>query len=457
MPWLSRKDQTEVATQGFLSGLFGMEANAAIYPHADFLGNAYHGYAKNELVYACIMEKATSMPEAPLRVYGRNGLGEPREDHPLRVLLANPNPVLSEFELFEMTCVHLDLAGNAFWEVVLDRMGRPVQLWPMRPDLMRLNVDSRGEPHYFYIVGGRPIPVGPILHFRYPNPRDLYFGQAPMRPAMRAVALDNEATDFVKALLQNRAVPGAVVTTQQKIDETQADRLKAKWINAFSGSHRGEPVVFQAGMDVKMLGLNPEQLEFPDLRSIAETRICSSFGVPPILVGAKAGLDRSTFANYAEARRALWEETLMPLQRRVRDVIVAKLLPLTTGNQVKPRTVEVRFDNSGVLALRESEQAIWERANNALRAGAITVADFRNIVGLPPVAGADVFLRPAGVIPTNADGTPVNEPAPPPEPTPPPDGEPTPAEGRMASFEEWLKQLGYERRNGATHHQMEAQ
>jgi phage portal protein BeeE len=161
-------------------------------------------------------------------------------------------------------------------------------------------------------------------------------------------------------------------------------------------------------MDVKVLGLNPSDLEFPDLRTISETRICSAFGVPPILIGAKAGLDRSTFANYKEARTSFWEETIMPLQRRISDVITSRLLPQVLDAEfTTPRRVTVQWDRSQVLALKESEHAIWERANNALRAGAITVADFRRIVGLPAVEGADVFLRPAGVVPTLADGTPT--------------------------------------------------
>jgi hypothetical protein len=71
--------------------------------------------------------------------------------------------------------------------------------------------------------------------------------------------------------------------------------------------------------------------------------------------------------------------------------------------------VKVKFDRSEVLALKESEQAIWERATQGLRAGAITVNDFRRTVGLPTVDGGDVFLRPAGVIPTDASGTPTDD------------------------------------------------
>ncbi|MFE9337757.1 phage portal protein [Streptomyces sp. NPDC007063] len=411
MGWLTGGVESKsVEGRAFGSTLgFGSMGGEADYPGQGFLSLAAAGFSRNELVYACIMEKATSLPEAPLRVYGPDGLGEPRESHPLRQLVANPNPMLSEFEMFELTCIHMDLAGIAFWEIVRDRVGRPAQLWPLRPDLVRMMRQRDGRTRYGYLVGGGLVDLGTdVLAFRYPNPVDPLVGQAPLRPAVRAVALDNEATDFVKSLLQNRAVPGVVITTQQQVDKDISDRLAARWKQKFSGAKRGEPAVLQKGMDAKVLGLNPSDLEFPDLRTIAETRICSAFGVPPILIGAKAGLDRSTFANYKEARTSFWEETIMPLQRRIGDVIGNQLLPQVLDSQfTTPRRVTVQWDRSQVLALKESEQAIWERATQALRAGAITVADFRRIVGLPAVEGSDVFLRPAGVVPTMADGTPT--------------------------------------------------
>lgn len=403
MGWLTNRTEPE-APAGYLSGMIG--PSNPVYPVPGFLSYANHGFGRNELVYACIMEKATSMPEAHLRVYGPDGMGDPLENHPLRMLLANPNPVVSEFELFELSVTHLDLAGMAAWEIVSDRSGRPAQIWPLRPDLIRFVVQPDGTVKYWYDIGHGMVPLGPVVLFKYPNPVDMYVGQPPLRPAVRAVALDNEATDFVTGLLQNRAVPGTVVTTQQEIDDATVKRLRARWNESFGGSRRGDVAFMQAGMDVKVLGLNLDQLEFPDLRSIDESRICMTLGVPPVLVGAKVGLDRSTFTNYGEARRSLWEETIMPLQRRFKDAIVRDLLPLVQPGP-RPRRTSVRWDTSQVLALRDSETEIWTRATNALRAGAITVNMFLRMVSLPEQPGADVFLRPAGVIPTDASGRPM--------------------------------------------------
>jgi HK97 family phage portal protein len=380
--------------------LDGVGSSSPDYPGSTFLSHVREGYEKNELVYACIEERVTSMAEAPLRVYDAGGRrGDTREDHPLRQLLANPNPLMTEFEMAEMLQLHLDLAGNAFWEVIADRAGRPAELWPLRPDLVRMK-RSGNTVSYGYEMRGRTVGVD-VLHFRLTAPVDGLVGTAPMRPALRATALDNEATDFVKTLLQNHAIPGVVVTMsdlESVLDEATTNRLKTKWKQSYGGSKRGEPAFLQAGMDVKTLGLSLKDLEFPDLRTISESRICMSFGVPPILVGAKVGLDRSTFANYKEARSSFWEETIMPLQRRVRDTISARLLPRFLGPG-KPR-VMLGHDLSGVLALRESEESRWTRATEAFRAGGLTLNDFRHEIGVPEVSGGNVFLVPSGVVAT---------------------------------------------------------
>ncbi|WP_116051688.1 phage portal protein [Amycolatopsis palatopharyngis] len=451
MGWLTGK--TEAKTSGasapevksvgggaFLSSILGGgSGDEALYPEPGFESHANVGFRRNELVYSCIMEKATSFPEAPLRVYGGDGIGEPRENHPLRVLISNPNAALSEFELMELTSIHLDLAGNAFWEIVLNRAGVPVELWPLRPDRVRIKPQRNGQHEYSYVLDySREVPLGTdVVHFKLPNPLDPYLGQPALRPALRAVALDNEATDFVKALLQNRAVPGVVIETEQKIDQALTERLEAKWFQKFGGNRRGAPAFLQKGMKPHVLGLNLKDLEFPDLRTISETRICMALGVPPILVGAKAGLDRSTFANYGEARSAFWEETLMPLQQRMQQTIAKKLMPyFETGP--RPRRKVVRFDNSLVRALRESEGKRWELATQALRAGGITINQFARQVGLPTNPDADVYLRPAGVIPTDAAGRPLFEQLPGTSPVDEPDEPLTDDQKRIAEALHWM-------------------
>lgn len=395
--------------------------DGALYPDSSFELFARLGMGRNELVGACITEKASSLPQSTLRVYPDPlGQGEALEDHTLRRLLADPNPVTNEFEFFELQMVYKDLAGACWTLIERGRDATPARLWPLRPDKLRVQPSPNPrEPwryRWLYVPDlGRPDLMVPIeqadmIRVRYPNPLDDYFGWPPLRPAARAIALDNAATDYVDTLLRNAAVPGVVVTTQQTIDDTVAERLGRRWRMKFGGPRRGEPAFLQAGMDVKVLGLSLQQLTFGDLSASSEARICMALGVPPILIGARVGLDRSTFANYGEARVSFWEETMMPDQGRFLAGFSQKLLPGFTG--VGRRRIFLRWDNAGVLALRESEGSKWERATNALRSGGITINDFRRAVGLPPVDGGDVFLTPAGVAPTPLGAAPPAPPAP---------------------------------------------
>jgi hypothetical protein len=112
------------------------------------------------------------------------------------------------------------------------------------------------------------------------------------------------------------------------------------------------------------------------------------------------GLEHNAYKDFREARLQFWEETMLPEQRRFIDPVRGRLLKPFLG--VGRRSVRVAWDNSEVLALKEALDSKWSRATNALARGGITVNDFRMEVELPTVPGGNVFLVPAGVVPTVA-------------------------------------------------------
>ena len=418
MGWLNG---SQVAKQGFqiLDGVqnridlpaFGGRPNLSgvLEPDGSYEVFSSAGYGRNELVYSCIALRAESLPQSQLKVYPTGPSNQPLDSHRLRALIEHPNDIISEFEMFELDVTYLDLAGISYTLIVLGRDGVPSELWPLRPDLVGVLPNPRDPRNYKWVY--RPDPQKPdirvvidrelVIAVKYPNPNpanpaDRYFGKPPLRSAARAITLDNAATDFVDRLLRNDATPTTVVTTEQAVTDELTDRLRAKWTQRHGGNARGGIAFLQKGMDVKPLGMNLRDLEFPDLRTISESRICMAMGrTPPILVGAKVGLDRSTFANYHEAVQSWWNGPLWSLQRRFQNAMSSKLLPYFVGAGRRP--VMLAWDNSEVPSLREGESARWERATNALARGGITRNDFRQVVGLPPVPNGDVFLTPAGV------------------------------------------------------------
>ncbi|MFO7274421.1 MAG: phage portal protein, partial [Bacillota bacterium] len=233
------------------------------------------------------------------------------------------------------------------------------------------------------------------------------------------------------------------------------ERLEQRWRSRHARERRGGIGILSGDADIKVLGLNMRDLEFPDLRSISETRICAAFGVPPILVGAKVGMDRSTYANYQEARRSFWEETVSPLLRRLQDRINHKLLPMFGD----VRGLEARFDKSEVSALQESVDKLWERVTRAVEAGWLLLDEARAEAGkdaLPdgqgqvrlvrsgvtevPVGATEGGGTPGGTAPAAGSEAPAGargsgepeEPQEPQEPQEPGGGPGEPAEGQPA-------------------------
>lgn len=393
------------------------QKNQPQYLQENYYDMARGGYQKNELVYACINEISRAVPEAPLRIYDAEYNELP--DHPLRRLIERPNPFLTEFELWELTLMYMYLSGNAYWEKVRSRSGQVVELYPLRPDRVQIVPDdNKYISGYIYEIGGQkyPIDVDDIIHFKFNNPLDDFLGQSPLRAALRQVSVDNEATDYAKSLLENSAIPGVVITTQTTLDDEVTERLKKKWMQKFGKKKRGEPAFLQEGMDIKTVGMTMTDLAFPDLRSISETRICAVFQVPPILVGANTGLQRSTFANYEEARKSFWQETISPLLSRLAQVANRSLMT----EFEKDSKNRAYFDTSDVSALQSIHNERWTRVDKAAVSGWITVNEARTEVGFAPVTSGDVFLRNFNTVPV-PEGEPkdkehmADEPEPPPE------------------------------------------
>jgi HK97 family phage portal protein len=396
------------------------------WPLADMAGHFLRlvsdGYRKNSIVYACVRLKATSVPEAPLRIYEIDNEGAETESpsHPLRLLLEYVNPYQTEFEFWELTVTNLEICGRAPWWKERDRAGRVVALWPLRPD--RLGVipgdTSVGEPFlklYGYMLDGEMtrIPPRDVMMFTYPDPGDetggVIGGYGPLQVLAREVDADNEATTFVYALLRNYAAPGILIKTKANLDKDSAQQLKDRIKAAYGGLRRGEPAVLSglAGGDseITTLSHNLQQLEFPDLRAIAESRISSAFGVPAILVGLKVGLDRSTFANMSEAREFFAETTLSVMWRRLSDQVQSDLVP-EFGD---PGRLKARFDTGEVKALAGQRAQYVAPIIAGFAAGGVLLNEYRLALGLLPVAGGDVFVRALTLVevPAVYEGSPV--------------------------------------------------
>jgi HK97 family phage portal protein len=385
------------------------------YPDMQYQKYVEEAYRKNELIFACIREIATSVSEARFRTGVEvEGQMRPVLDHPIQALLTSPNDEMTSDEFWEAVIVLEHIAGDSFvWKERDENTDRVKALWPLRPDWVR-TVYTQADlvSYYVYAPDGATegIPIAPedVIHFRYGvDPLDLYGrGISPVRIAMRHTALDNEMTDYFKVFFENAAVPYGIIQVKKRIENRRvANAIRRRWQQQYSGAKGWHaPAILDEDASYQRLGLDLEQLRIDSLRNVPETRICMTFGVPPTLVGAEVGLQRSTYSNYREARGSFWDETLSPLFKKY----AARMTRSLVDDFATPVQFSIYVDLSSVRALQEDQTDRWKRATAAFNAGAITRNMFLREVGLPPVDGGDVFLQKGTMIEVPA-GTPVSE------------------------------------------------
>jgi HK97 family phage portal protein len=328
-----------------------------------FASLAKAGYARNPVVYRCVRMIAEAATRVPLAV--EEG-GRRLPDHPLLRLLAQPNPRQSGSELLEAAYAYLQTAGNAYLEAALVQ-GEVRGLYGLRPDRMKVVAGTDGWPvGYDYMAGGRTTrlsqvapPLPRVLHLSLFHPLDDHYGLAPLEAAQQSLDVHNAASRWNKALLDNGARPsGALVYSAAagNLTPDQFERLKGELEQGFSGAaNAGRPMLLEGGLDWKTLALSPRDMDFIELKNVAAREIALAFGVPPMLLGIPGDL---TYANLAEANRALWRQTVIPLVRRVADDLSGWLAPVFGGVTLVP-------DLEGVEALAEDRTALWARVGAA--------------------------------------------------------------------------------------------
>lgn len=398
---------------------------------------------RSSVVASPLLWIARNFPEAPPALWRQmdNGQEEQEGRHDLLRLLQRPNPYYSGALLWSATVTEYNALGNAAWLKIRDRGGRVRELWWTPWALL----DPKGDEHNFithyeYRPSGVAIPLEPedVVHFRFGmDEEDPRQGCSPLRSVLREVFTDDEASNFTAALLKNMGIPGLVVSPDgdQQPGPDDVKAVKSYVRQNFSGDRRGEPLVMSGPTKVSQFGFSPEELSLKELRRVPEERVSGALGVPAIVAGLGAGLDRSTFANYGEAREAAYEENIVPTQRVLAEEVRFQLLP---DFEEDPWGWRFGFDLKNVRVLQEDRNKQTERLDIGVRGGWVRVAEARRAVDLDVDPGDEVYLRPLSTVEVEpgdrrTDEPPPDEP-PPPGPKPEPETAPPPDEGKMAAL-----------------------
>jgi len=369
---------------------------------------AKEGYQYNAIVFRCVNEIANGAAAIPFKVFqGEIEL----ERHPLISLLERPNPLQAGVEYFQALYSYLLLSGNSF-AIRNDVGGTPRELHLLRPDRIRIKPSKTSIPEgYEYVLGGQVAKYYPsdpmtglseVKHFKFFNPLDDYLGMSPLMAAAIDIDQHNAIANHNISLLNNGARPtGAIVFKPQndrgipmQLSDSQRQQLNEDLRNRFTGpNNSGRPVLLEGDFDWKEMGLSPRDMDFLQNKNMAAKDIALCFGVPSQLIGVP---DAQTYANVQEARLALYEETIIPLAKRVESDLNEWLAPLYGDD------FYIQYDIDAVPAMTERRRRVYENVTQAVREGIISRNEARERLGLEPISGGDEVYIAANLFPLGA-------------------------------------------------------
>jgi HK97 family phage portal protein len=297
----------------------------------------------------------------------------------------------------EMLTSHLLLSGNGYIEALSNDANPPTELITLRPDRVHISMTAAHEVVYTYEINGKRLPLPAIggerditkaeaglLHVRFFNPLDDWYGMSPLEAAARSIDQHNAVSGHNLALLQNGGRPSGcliVKNAQGGLTEDQRNTLRAQAREHYAGtSHAGKILVLEGDFEWKEMGLSLKDMDFISGKKLSAREIAQAFGVPPMFVGVPGD---ATFSNYKEARFHLWEDTILPIL----DLIVAEL-----NGWLAPKfgeEISIAYNPDAIPALAARREAIWARVSQA---PFLTRNEQRAALGYPPVPGGDTLL-----------------------------------------------------------------
>jgi HK97 family phage portal protein len=326
------------------------------------------------------------------------------EDHPVYELFNHPNDVQSRFQLWYDTTVKLEVGGQCLWYLPANRLGIPGEIWPLplrSNGALSARVTSKGMQGWNYTDGtvNQTFSKEEGLWYLLQSPKNFYEPFSPLAAQTYPYDIDNYLMELQYYMFKNRAAPGTVLSTEQKLTQVQVQSLVDQINTQYAGTTRaGRPMILHSGLEpAGSVAMPLKDLVIESVAQEVQDKLLSAYGVPAGKVGLVKDVNR---ANAEALDKTFLQETIRPRCMLIEETLEKDLLP--------------RYDDrlTADFDLPESSQReldLQERKDN-LASGLTTINEERAGLGLDEVTwGFEPWLG-AGLLQPGEGG---GEPPPP--------------------------------------------
>lgn len=322
------------------------------------------------------------------------------DNHPIAVLLGDPNKRMTGFEFMQTLVDDLCAWGDFYAELMFDARGNVAELRRIEPGCVRVEelpdwskrfiVNERGR-------GERRLLDDEVWHIPLPPLVDNLKGTSPiLKDGLEACAVAIALQQYANALFTNDATPNFALVMpvgQEFADQASKDNFLRAWARRVTGANRHRPAILEKGIEPKRLGLTAEESQFLETRKELWLDLTRIWRVPPHKVGI---MDRATFSNIEHQSLEFVTDTLRPILELIEASVNKYLL--------QDRSLFFQFDVSSLL--RGDIKARYEAYALGRQWGWLSVNDVLHMENRNGIGRAgDRYMEPLNMVPvgTGAD------------------------------------------------------
>jgi HK97 family phage portal protein len=392
----------------------GYQKNATIYSLINLITKAAttipfqvyektneNDYKRYKALTSGIMDSASIQKASLLQ---KNALVE-LQDTELHKILERPNPAQSYNAWLTELIAFGKLTGNRYiYGIGPDtgaNVGKFTELYVMPSQVMEIISNGIMEPVSKYKLeynGTKYIDASEICHIKDFNPYydgtgSHMYGQSPLRAGLRSLTTNNEAVQTGVKYLQNQTARGLLTSEMGDINEVQAQQLKDKFRRQHQGSdNAGDIIITPNKMSWVNFGLNASDVSLIAQYNASIKDLCNIYNVPVQLLN---NTDSSSYNNMKEAKKALYQNAVIPELIKIKDELNRWLAP-KYGDKLC-----IEFDFSVIPEMQEETDKVVDQLSKAWW---ITPNEKRSAMNYgkdEENTQLDDYFIPANLIPTN--------------------------------------------------------
>lgn len=281
-------------------------------------------------VFACIRAISEDVGKLPLKIYKnlKPRGKDPLPEHPIyRLLHDQPNPEMTAMTFRQALTSHTLGWGNGFAEIERDIEGKPIYLWPLRPD--RVRVFRMDDNRIWYEIRTDDDKQAWLRDDNVFHIHGLGFdglvGYNVIRYARECLGAALASQKFASTFFGNGARSSGMLSHPGGLSDEARKNLRRSFEEQYQGAQNANRLMLlEEGLKFEQTSVPPEEAQFLETRQFSVPEICRWFRMPPDKVADR--LRAQGWSTLEQMNTDYVTDTLLPWFVRWEQEIWRKLL-----------------------------------------------------------------------------------------------------------------------------------